>query len=105
MFTLKSNAGRNLRYSMKNIFPVTIDIRRNPYFFAKIDWLLWRLFKRKPKHPCGRQRKEKYLCCCQPLDNDRVYLSDVIKSQIIPLKLKSLKGISAIESIKLAFDF
>lgn len=61
---------------MKDIFSITIDIRRNPYFFAKIDWLLWRLFKRKPKHPCGRRRKERYLCCCQPLDNDRVYLSN-----------------------------
>ena len=69
---------------MKGIFPITINVRvrRNPYFFAKIDWLLWRLFKRKPKHPCGRQRKEKYLCCCQPLDNDRVYLSDDGKEAI-----------------------
>ena len=61
---------------MKNMFAITIDIRRNPYFFAKIDWLLWRLFKRKPKQPCGRRRNERYLCCCQPLDIDRVYLSD-----------------------------
>lgn len=67
---------------MKDIFPITIDIRRNPYFFAKIDWLLWKLFKRKPKQPCGRRRKEKYLCCCQPLDNDRVYLEDDGKKAI-----------------------
>lgn len=37
-------------------------IHKNPKFFAKIDWILYKLFKIK-KNPCGRNKKESFLCC------------------------------------------
>ena len=44
-----------------NIFP--FYIRKNSKFFAKIDWILYKLFKIKRKNPCGRNKKENFLCC------------------------------------------
>ena len=44
-----------------NMFP--FYIRKNPKFFAKIDWILYKLFKIKRKNPCGRNKKENFLCC------------------------------------------
>ena len=44
-----------------NMFP--FYIRKNPKFFAKIDWILYKLFKIKRKNPCSRNKKENFLCC------------------------------------------
>lgn len=41
-----------------------ISIKRNEYVFAKLDWLLYKLFRKRRKIPCGRTKKDKYLCCC-----------------------------------------
>ena len=65
-------------------YPFEIRIQRNPYFFAKVQWILFKLFGIKRKHPCGRSRKENYLCCCQRYRkiSERAYLSEDRKSII-----------------------
>lgn len=50
-------------------------IVRNPYFFAKIQGFLYKYFKIKRTVPCGRLRKEKYLCCCQKHTPENTFLS------------------------------
>jgi hypothetical protein len=40
-----------------------IKIYRNDKAFAKVHWLLFKLFKIKRTIPCGRNKKYKYLCC------------------------------------------
>lgn len=40
-----------------------IIIYSNPKFFAKISWYLYKFFKVKRNRPCGRNKKESYLCC------------------------------------------
>ena len=40
-----------------------IEIYRNAEFFAKVEWMLYKIFKIKRSMPCGRTRKENYLCC------------------------------------------
>lgn len=40
-----------------------IEIYRNAEFFAKVEWVLYKVFKIKRSVPCGRTRKENYLCC------------------------------------------
>ena len=61
-------------YFYKGVYP--FEIHRNPYFFAHIQWFLYKIFGIKRRVPCGRRKKEKYLCCCQPFDEERVYLND-----------------------------
>ena len=64
---------------MKIILPTTIiyiNSERNHHFFAKIEWELYKLFGKKRTIPCGRTKKDKYLNCCQPLDEEHVYLND-----------------------------
>ena len=65
-------------------YPFEIRIQRNPYFFAKVQWILFKLFGIKRKCPCGRSKKENYLCCCQPYRkiSERAYLSEDRKSII-----------------------
>lgn len=55
-------------------FEVYIDI--NKRFFAEVDWFLYKHFGKKRTVPCGRSKKDKYLCCSQPPKADRVYFSD-----------------------------
>ena len=38
-------------------------IYRNDRVFAKLHWLLFKLFKIKRTIPCGRRKKDHYLCC------------------------------------------
>lgn len=45
---------------MKLVF---IEICRNDTAFAKLHWLLFKLFKIKRTIPCGRRKDEHYLCC------------------------------------------
>jgi hypothetical protein len=40
-----------------------IEVYRNDRAFAKLHWLLFKLFKIKRTTPCGRIKKERYLCC------------------------------------------
>lgn len=40
-----------------------IKIYRNDSAFAKLHWLLFKLFKIKRTIPCGRRKGEHYLCC------------------------------------------
>lgn len=40
-----------------------IKIYRNDEAFAKLHWLLFKLFKIKRTIPCGRRKGERYLCC------------------------------------------
>ena len=40
-----------------------IKIYRNDSAFAKLHWLLFKLFKIKRTAPCGRHKREHYLCC------------------------------------------
>lgn len=65
-------------------YPFKIKIQRNPYFFANVQWILFKLFGIKRTYPCGRSKKESYLCCCQPYKNiaKKVYLSEDKKSII-----------------------
>lgn len=63
---------------MKIILPTTviyIDTERNHKFFAKIEWELYKRFGKKRTIPCGRTKKDKYLNCYQPLDEEHVYLN------------------------------
>lgn len=41
-----------------------VEIYKNSTFFAKIDWILYKFFKVKRTTPCGRSKKDNYLCCC-----------------------------------------
>lgn len=40
-----------------------VEIYKNRLFFAKIDWILYKIFRIKRTTPCGRTRKDRYLCC------------------------------------------
>lgn len=40
-----------------------IKIYRNDEAFAKLHWLLFKLFKIKRTVPCGRRKDQHYLCC------------------------------------------
>lgn len=40
-----------------------IEIYRNDSAFAKLHWLLFKLFKIKRTTPCGRRKGVNYLCC------------------------------------------
>ena len=57
-------------------FPIQIHIFKDVYFFANIQWLLYKYFHKERTIPCGRTKKDKYLCCCQPMRKERVYLSE-----------------------------
>lgn len=87
-------------------YPFEIRIQRNPYFFAKVQWVLFKLFGIKRKHSCGRSKKENYLCCCQPYLSERVYLSEDKKSIICKVcgSIKMSSNIP-IESIEEAISF
>lgn len=39
------------------------DIYLNKAKLAKIHWYLYKFFKIKRNIPCGRNKKDKYLCC------------------------------------------
>lgn len=58
-----------------NPLPFYISIGKNEYFFAKLQWILYKKFGIKRSIPCGRTEKDKYLCCCQPIDSKHCYLS------------------------------
>jgi hypothetical protein len=54
--------------------PIEIYINRNHTFFANIEWLLYKKFRKTRTIPCGRFKKDKYLCCCQPnIDEEHCY--------------------------------
>lgn len=61
-------------------FPLTISIRRNEEFFAKVDWFLYTKFGKKRTKPCGQ--KVNHLYCAQPTDSIHCYLSDDRKEVI-----------------------
>ena len=51
-----------------------ITIYRNDEAFAKLHWLLFKLFKIKRTIPCGRRKDESYLCCMLFENEDNSYL-------------------------------
>lgn len=51
-----------------------IKIYRNDEAFAKLHWLLFKLFKIKRTIPCGRRKKVNYLCCALLADEKNSYL-------------------------------
>lgn len=59
-----------------NLFPLKIHIYRNNLFFADIQWILYKKFKKKRTIPCGRIKKTSFLCCCQPIDSEHCYYND-----------------------------
>ena len=62
---------------MKIVLPTTIIyFERNTKFFAKIEWWLYKNFNKKRSIPCGRTKKDSYLNCCQPFDDEHCYLSE-----------------------------
>lgn len=61
---------------IKDWFPLRVYIHRNEYFFANVQWLLFKWFGKKRTISCGRTKKDKHLCCCQPLVEDRVYFNE-----------------------------
>lgn len=46
------------------LWEITID----PYKLAKVQWILFKLFKIKPKNPCGHTKSSFGYCCHQPFD-------------------------------------
>lgn len=52
-----------------------LNIKRDEFFWAKIDWYLYKFFRIKRSIPCGRTKKTKYLCCCLYPDNKNSYIS------------------------------
>ena len=51
-----------------------ITIYRNDKAFAKLHWLLFKLFKVKRTNPCGRRKRDWYLCCMLNHNEDNSYL-------------------------------
>ena len=51
-----------------------IKIYRNDSAFAKLHWLLFKLFKIKRTIPCGRRKGEHYLCCMLNATEKNSYL-------------------------------
>ena len=58
------------------MLPINIYIEKNRRFFAEVDWILYKIFGKTRTIPCGRTKKDKYLCCNQPLDKNRMYLTE-----------------------------
>ena len=57
------------------LLPLKISISRDEYFFANLQWKLFKIFNKKRNIPCGRTKEDKFLCCCQPLDEEHCYLT------------------------------
>ena len=58
----------------KDLAPFTIH--RNAVFFAKVQWMLYKAFGIRRKNPCGRTKRDSFLCCCQPkFDSEYCYLN------------------------------
>lgn len=56
-----------------------IKVYRNNSAFAKLHWLLFKLFKIKRTIPCGRRKKEYFLSCeLWPLNEDN---SELIQTE------------------------
>lgn len=51
-----------------------IKVYRNDSAFAKLHWLLFKLFKIKRTIPCGRRKGEHYLCCMLDASEKTSYL-------------------------------
>lgn len=52
-----------------------LKITRDDYFWAKIDWFLYKYLKIKRKYPCGRTKKNKDFCCCLTPDEKNSYIT------------------------------
>lgn len=60
-----------------NLGLIKISAEKNVETFAKIDWMLYKIFKKKRIYPCGRTKKDKYLCCClYPNDDNSLIVED-----------------------------
>ena len=67
---------KNMKYSSFYEGKYPIRIERNPYFFARVQWVLYKIFGIKRSVPCGRRKGEKYLCCCQPSEDKRIFFNE-----------------------------
>lgn len=52
-----------------------LNITRDEFFWAKIDWYLYKYLKIKRKIPCGRTRKTQHYCCCLIPNEKNSYIS------------------------------
>lgn len=44
------------------------EVHFEPSRLARVQWILFRLFKRTPKNPCGHTQYTRGYCCHQPYD-------------------------------------
>ena len=57
-------------------FPIYVIVGVNEPFFANIQWYLYKYFHIKRDRPCGRNKKDSYLCCRQLVLPERMRLSE-----------------------------
>lgn len=86
--------------------PFNIYIERNPHFFAQIEWFLYSKFNKKRSIPCGRTKKDRFLCCCQPRLEERCYYNED-HTEIYCKCCNSIRGLSnyPIKTISNPFKF
>lgn len=53
-----------------------ITIHRNDKFFANLEWQLYKIFGIRRTIPCGRNKKNRYLCCMLSPNNENSYISE-----------------------------
>lgn len=55
---------------------IYFNIERNTRFYANIQWILYKYFKKTREYSCGQKYADKCLYCAQPWKKERLYLSE-----------------------------
>ena len=76
---------RKRQKERRHLFPLGISIYRDEYFFAKLEWFLYKFFGKKRDIPCGRKKGEDRMCCCQPWIDERVYIVDSSSNETVAI--------------------